>query len=188
MNKEKVSIIIPVYNSEKYIGRCIDSILNQTYTNYELILIDDGSTDNSLKILNDYKKKDNRIRVYSQKNKGVAITRNRGIKLSNGQYICFIDNDDYIENKYLENLVSNCCNNDFVIGGYKRVSDDKILFKKKLKNTNFSKFENVAPWGKLIKKSYLINNKIEFFSFPIGEDIIFNIKLFSLTTKFKIIN
>lgn len=91
-----LSIIVPVYNSEKWLKRCIDSILSQTYKNFELILINDGSTDNSKEILESYRKNDKRIKVYHQENAGQGITRKRGIDLSIGQFITFVDSDDYI--------------------------------------------------------------------------------------------
>ena len=112
----KISIIVPVYNAEKYIGTCIDSILKQTYQNFELLLINDGSSDNSLEVLNQYSKKDKRIRVIDQKNIGVAKTRNKGIQLARGEYIAFIDNDDYIDEDYLEQFMNVCNNQDIVIG------------------------------------------------------------------------
>ncbi|MGL4652166.1 glycosyltransferase family 2 protein [Cetobacterium sp.] len=97
----KVSIVVPVYNAEKYICRCIDSILNQTYKNFEVILIDDGSTDNSLEILKGYALKDIRLKVLSQKNSGPSSARNTGILIAKGEYLIFIDIDDYIDKDYL---------------------------------------------------------------------------------------
>ncbi len=92
-----ISIIIPVYNVEKFLCRCLDSVINQTYRNLEIILIDDGSTDESGKICDEYVLKDSRIRVLHQDNKGVSAARNLGIRMSNGQYMAFIDGDDWIE-------------------------------------------------------------------------------------------
>jgi len=92
-----LSIIVPVYNVEKYLGRCIDSIINQTYRNLQIILVDDGSTDRSGDICEDYAKKDRRIRVVHKKNGGQATARNIGLKLAKGSYIGFVDSDDYIK-------------------------------------------------------------------------------------------
>lgn len=100
-----ITIIVPVYNVEKYIRDCVDSILNQTYTNIEVILSDDGSTDDSGKICDEYEKKDSRIRVIHKENEGLAEARNRGIDAANGEYICFVDSDDYIKNTYIEYLI-----------------------------------------------------------------------------------
>ena len=180
---DKISVIIPVYNSESYSKRCIESVINQTYSNLEIIAINDGSKDKSINILKEYENKDSRIILIDQKNKGVALTRNEGVRLATGNYIMFIDNDDYIDLDYIENMYSSIENNDIVIGGYKRVDDNRILFKKNIKNKKFGIYENVAPWGKLIKRELLKKNDIKFYNYSIGEDIIFNLKLYSSTDK-----
>ena len=96
----KVSVIIPVYNSEKYIEKCINSVLAQTYQNYEIIVINDGSKDNSGKIMEQLQDKyPDKIKYIEQENMGVAKTRNKGIEIATGDYIAFMDNDDYIEKK-----------------------------------------------------------------------------------------
>ena len=103
---KKISIVIPVYNAERYLKRCIDSIWNQTYTDWEILAIDDGSSDNSLEILEECKKYiRDKITIISQENRGVARTRNRGIEVSRGDYLMFIDNDDYIDRDYLESYI-----------------------------------------------------------------------------------
>ena len=91
----KVSVIIPVYNVEKYIGECLDSVINQTLKEIEIICVDDGSTDNSLNILKEYAKKDKRLIIISRENKGVGYSRNQGIEIARGEYIAFMDPDDY---------------------------------------------------------------------------------------------
>ena len=99
----KISIIIPVYNSKKYLRKCLTSLKKQSYKNLEIILINDGSTDNSLDICNQYKKIDKRFKVYTKKNGGTSSARNYGIKKSTGDYITFVDNDDFInDNKCFE--------------------------------------------------------------------------------------
>lgn len=108
----EISIIVPVYQVEKYIRQCIDSILAQTFTDFELILIDDGSKDNSGKICDEYAVKDNRIRVIHQKNCGVAAARNNGIANAKGEYICFVDADDWIDNTMLGHCLSCIKEND----------------------------------------------------------------------------
>ena len=100
----KISIIIPVYNVEKYLKKCIESILNQTFTNYEIILIDDGSTDNSKNICDEFSYKDSRIKVIHKNNTGAADSRNIGISLASGEYIGFVDSDDYIDPDMYESL------------------------------------------------------------------------------------
>ena len=99
-----VSVIVPVYNVEKYLEECLDSIVNQTLKDIEIICINDGSTDNSLSILENYAKKDDRIKIHNQENGGLSVSRNHGIKLSQGEYIYFIDSDDYLELNALEEL------------------------------------------------------------------------------------
>ena len=101
-----ISVIVPIYNSEKYLPKCIESILSQTYKNLELILINDGSTDNSLNICNYYKSLDNRIIVIDKPNEGVSATRNLGIKIAKGDYLGFVDSDDYIEDNMYEVLLT----------------------------------------------------------------------------------
>lgn len=103
--KDLISVIVPVYNVEKYINKCIDSIINQTYKNIEIILIDDGSTDNSGKICDEYSKKDNRVKVIHKKNSGVSSTRNIGIQKAIGEWIAFVDSDDWIELNFCEEML-----------------------------------------------------------------------------------
>ena len=106
MKTELISIILPVYNAKKHIRKCIDSIVNQSYKEIELLLIDDGSTDGSEKMCDDYKKADNRIKVFHQKNAGVSAARNKGLDYSTGAYIMFIDSDDYLEAGALDQIVN----------------------------------------------------------------------------------
>lgn len=96
-NQPKVSIIVPVYNVEKYLAKCLDSLVNQTLKDIEIICINDGSTDNSLEILNTYAQKDSRITIIDKKNEGVSAARNTGLNISKGEYIMFVDSDDYLE-------------------------------------------------------------------------------------------
>ena len=100
--KGLVSIIIPVYNTERYLQRCLDSVLNQTYKNIEIIIIDDGSTDCSLKICKQYANLDQRITLIHQDNAGVSVARNEGLKRAKGEYVCLIDADDYLDHRYVE--------------------------------------------------------------------------------------
>ena len=190
--KNKITIIVPVYNSEKYISRCIDSILNQSFKDYELLIINDGSKDGSLKIIKDYEKKDKRIKVIDQKNMGVAKTRNKGIKLASGEYIMFIDNDDYIENDYLKTYYDAIKDTDYdiVMGGYKRKDEDGNIVQQLAitKENEWSKYIVVAPWAKIYRKNFLIDNKIEYFSYKIGEDVYFNLIAYSNSKNIKVIN
>ena len=130
MTSEKISIIVPVYNAENYLRRCIDSILEQTYTNFELLLINDGSTDGSAKILEEVKESDSRIRVVHKKNEGVSATRNLGLKLATGDYITFIDSDDFVDKLYLEVLYKSLTENDADIasGNFASFNEERQAF------------------------------------------------------------
>ena len=105
MSKDKVSVIVPVYNAEKYIDITIESILTQTHKNLELIIVDDGSTDCSASLCRDWQKKDNRIRFYQQKNTGVSAARNLGLDHAAGQFITFVDADDYLNLNHIEKML-----------------------------------------------------------------------------------
>lgn len=105
-NNPLISIIVPVYNSAKYLPKCLDSILNQTYQNLEIICVNDGSTDNSTNILKTYTKKDPRIKILTQKNSGLSAARNSGIKAATGEYIAFVDSDDQIKPTMLKDMIS----------------------------------------------------------------------------------
>ena len=118
MNTNKlVSIIIPVYNAEKYIFKCLKSVLNQTYTNIEVIIIDDQSTDKSLEICTKLQKEDSRIKIYMQSHSGVVVARKKGIINSSGEYICFVDADDFVKNTLIENLLNEMRKCDIVCAG-----------------------------------------------------------------------
>lgn len=114
--KNKFSIIVPVYNCEKYLERCIESILNQTETEFELILVNDGSTDSSGKICDKYKSKDSRVKVIHKKNAGVSAARNSGLDIASGKYVTFVDSDDYLDNIALKHLAET--DGDLVVSGY----------------------------------------------------------------------
>lgn len=104
MNDIKISVVVPVYNVEKYIGQCLDSILGQTLKDIEIICINDGSKDNTLEILKDYAQKDSRIILIDKENEGLSKARNQGTEIASGEYISFIDSDDWIDENYLEAL------------------------------------------------------------------------------------
>ena len=105
MKDIKVSVVMPVYNVQEYLSQCLDSIINQTYKNIEVICINDGSTDNSIYVLKEYAKLDDRIKIFSQENQGQGISRNKGIKYAKGEYILFVDPDDWIEITAIEKII-----------------------------------------------------------------------------------
>ena len=102
MEEIKVSVIVPVYNAEEHLNQCLDTIVNQTLKEIEIICVDDGSTDNSLEILNQYAQKDTRIKVIQQKNQYAGVARNNGLKIARGEYVIFLDSDDFFKEDLLE--------------------------------------------------------------------------------------
>ena len=183
-----ISIVVPVYNAEKNIGISVNSVLEQTYNNFELLLINDGSKDDTLEVLNSYK--DSRIKVYSFDNQGAGKTRNKGIQLSRGKYITFIDADDYIDSDYLERLHQEIQDYDVLISGYKKVNleDHSLMYVSKPKVSVWDEFRYVATWGKLYRLNFLKDNHIEYEKFVLGEDVYMNVKCNSLTNKVKVID
>ena len=126
MGEIKISIIVPVYNGQKYIRTCLDSILNQTYKNIELIIINDGSTDNSKTIIEEYVKRDKRIVAYHQNNKGVSDARNKGLKYATGKWIWFVDSDDIPSKSFLSEVfkINLKRETDIIVGNYMKVFPD----------------------------------------------------------------
>lgn len=122
-----VSVIVPVYNVEKYIKKCIDSLLNQTFTFVELILIDDGSTDMSSQICDEYAARDSRVRVVHQDNQGVSAARNTALDMVRGQYVAFVDGDDYVACTFLETLVGGMQENSMAVCGFVRVKEKEKI-------------------------------------------------------------
>lgn len=170
--KSLISIIIPVLNGEQFIGKCLESVINQTYKNLQIIVIDDGSTDNTYQILKDYQQKDFRIEIIHQSNGGVSKARNNGLKSAKGQWICFIDADDYIETDYCKNMLNKVkeLEADVLIAGeIENASDDSYIQDKyKLIQACLSydeqsfPFNIDAPWGKIFKLSIIKDNNIFF--------------------------
>lgn len=183
-----VSVIVPVYNAEEGVGKCIESILQQTYPDIELILIDDGSVDGSKEICQNYAEQDARIVFKSRDNQGVSKTRNEGIHLARGQYIQFVDSDDYIAKTMIEEMVKKIEDEgtDLVIcgwreycAGYDRTelpSMGRSVKKENLKTEYpeiFKRFHLNPPWNKLYKKDKITSGFPEDMS--LGEDLIFNL-------------
>ncbi|MGT2742043.1 glycosyltransferase family 2 protein [Streptococcus plurextorum] len=186
----KVSVIVPVYNSEETLEKCLKSLLNQTFKEFEVIAINDGSKDLSWNILKIWAEKDARLRVVNQDNQGVAKTRNLGITLARSEYLMFVDNDDYVDENYIETFYNEAISDyhDIVIGGYQRVNTKgKILHREVLRETEWSKYIVVAPWARIYRKKFLLENDINFFDYGIGEDVVFNLIAYSKTQKIKTI-
>jgi len=181
----KISVVIPVYNVEKYLRQCLDSVISQTFTDFECICVNDGSTDNSLSILQEYANKDKRFKVFSKENKGISDTRNAGIRLSVGEYITFIDSDDWVENNFLERLYSVAvaekadivsCNWKFYFNNESKfetarvrrldIINDKDDNAKKL----YKGYHGAYVWRKLYKTNIIKDNNICFYEGRISED------------------
>lgn len=176
-----VTIIIPVYNVEKYLSKCIRSVLNQSYKNLEVILVDDGSNDDSLLICKRFREKDDRIKLYHTDNFGLSHARNIGLDHANGDYIVFVDSDDYVNKNMIDIMMTKSDNTDLVICNYEKVqsngiaevSQDKQVLKDEIWNTdNFWEHYYIdglgifccVAWNKLYKKKIFDNVR-----FPIGK-------------------
>ena len=186
-DQKLVSVIVPVYNSESYVGGVVQSFLRQSYQNFELILIDDGSTDDSLTVLRNLQRENQEtIYVYTQSNQGVAKTRNRGILEARGYYVMFADNDDFVEPDYIEQMVNEIERKhaDMVICSCRKVDEKgKTLYEQVLTNDDWAKFRMVAPWARIIRKEFVIENRIEFGDFKVGEDSYFTVTAYNLSDK-----
>lgn len=183
---EKVTIVIPVYNAEKTISKCIDSILNQTNENYQVLLIDDGSKDNSLKVIKEYEKNyPKKIKVISKENEGVVATRNLGIDLCKTKYIMFIDNDDYIDKDYVEQFLSAITKrkDKVVLGGYRRTTEDRIIHEESAKDDLWTKYRIITPWARIYDADFLKQENIKYKPISIGEDIYFNMSIYAKTNQ-----
>lgn len=198
-NKEIVSIIVPVYNAESYIEHCMKCILNQTYREIEVILVNDGSTDNSADLCDAYAKYDKRIQVIHQANQGVSFAREKGIQMSTGKFITFVDIDDLIDRHFIETLYNDiiaqnadivCCNSyeiekDYngkkintlqtVTKGKRRITDMKICYEDYYLEDEM--YMSVV-WGKLFKKSFLVQKHFQRLRF--GEDLLMMLELCTL--------
>lgn len=160
-----ISIIIPCYNVEKYVERCINSIKNQTINNFEVLLIDDGSKDNTKNIINKLIKEDSRFKYFYKENGGQASARNYGLDIANGDFIAFIDSDDWVESNYLEELYNAITtkNVDIAICNIKRVYKDYFSINE-VNEFNTNNCIYPAPWNKMFKKNVFKNIR-----FPIGK-------------------
>lgn len=185
INNPLVSIIVPVYNAENFISKCIDSILNQTYRNIEVILVNDGSTDSSLSILESYQKKfPEKIFCFSQKNKGEGETRNVGISHSSGDYIALLDSDDWYDLDYIETLLKEIGNNDILVSGMRRFdAHNNFKYNLVLEDNEWNLFKNASIAGKFYKADFIKDNNLNFEKLLVGADTFFNIKSYSLTDK-----
>lgn len=201
---EKISIIVPIYNVEKYLDDCLKSIIEQTYKNLEIILINDGSTDNSLEICYKYKKIDKRIILIDNKNHGVSYSRNKGIDVATGKYMVFVDSDDTIDKNYIFELVNANKDNfyDIVMVNFKDVFIKNDEKKVEYNNINanllsgrfFDDYYYIksivrSPWGKLFKRDIIEKNNIKFpVEISLGEDYVFNMQYYRFVKHYRYVN
>lgn len=191
--KDLVSIIVPVYNVEEYLERCIESIINQTYQNLEIILIDDGSIDNSANIMKKYERMDKRIITIFKENFGAPSARNRGIELATGKYMMFFDSDDELYENAIENMVMNIQDADMIIGNWSYIDLNNNVIKKEqaFKNQLYDKeaIKRIItylpfPGNKLYRSEIIKSNKLYFDNVRIGQDLNFYIKFTHFCNKF----
>lgn len=209
MKEPKISVIVPVYNVEKYLPKCLDSILCQTFSNIEIICVNDGSTDNSRKILEEYKNKDSRIIIVDKKNGGLSSARNAGMKVAKGEFFSFIDSDDWIDSSMLEKLYKNITSLDTDISicavhqfdeTNQKIDDSNPYytleyFDSSFDNKSFSYKETkpfimdvcVMAWNKLYRRSLIDKCKAEFPDGLIFEDGPFFFTIFFKTQKVSIV-
>ena len=201
--KIKISVIIPVYNTGTFLKECVDSVLNQTCRDFELLLIDDGSTDGSSEICDKFAKIDKRVKVFHKKNAGVSSARNLGLEKANGEFVTFVDSDDFIKPSYLQKLcdsieISGC---DIAICGFQAVNDirdannddepefnDKdfeIKPQQEIISGLFSDVLYMTVWGKLYRTVLLKDSR--FMSRNNAEDVEFNSRIFLKTGKIAVI-
>lgn len=198
-----ISVIIPVFNAEKHLKRCLDSILNQTYHDFEIILVDDGSTDNSRLICEEYKRKDSRIEVYSNSNKGPGPARNYGIEMAKGDYIYFMDSDDEILPNLLEENYNIAIKTeaDIVCFSYLKIiyknrkptserrygiSSSKLLINEEIPGIFWELQDNelvYTLWNKLYKRELILKNNVRFTELRKGQDALFNFEIFKYVNR-----
>ena len=200
----KISVIIPVHNAEKYIDKAVQSVMEQNYTNWELLLIENGSEDASLDICKKNAEKDSRIQVLKEKNKGAGSARNTGLCSAEGEYIVFIDADDYLPDKSVFQRYMNIAKQiraDIIVSNYVRLWNGKILpaaghdsfsvYSPDSEEFRFRGFFSVGTlsyvWGKLYRKSFLAQNRITFSEYPYAEDKLFNMQCYVCGAKYAFI-
>lgn len=209
----KVTIVVAIYNVADYLEKCIQSVIDQTYNNIEIILVNDGSSDNCLSICRKFEADDDRIKVIDQPNQGVSIARNNGIEASEGDYIMFVDGDDCLKDNIVEELLNNIEDNDIIICSYKafnesnsldedchffnkdrEFSDDKTDLYLQLINVSYGQSGKPytavgVPWGKLYSKEFLEKQGLRFDKNLIRlQDNIFNMQAFALAEGIKYID
>lgn len=168
----KVSVIIPVYNVEVYLRQCLDSVVNQTLKDIEIICVDDGSTDSSAEILKEYAKKDGRIRVLTQSNSGAGAARNVGIAVAKGEWLSFLDADDEFAPEMLSEMVDAAEQSDADVVACTMITSGNI----------FERWRGWA-WDKLFRRDFILSQKLEFQNLPVSNDLFFTYSALALSSK-----
>ena len=182
----KVSIIVPVFNVEQFLGKCLDSLVNQTLKDIEIICVNDGSTDNSLEILNNYAKQDLRIKIINKKNSGLSTARNTGMKIAQGKYIGFVDSDDWVDLDFYEKLYNSAIKNnaDIAVSEIYEVHWNRKFYKQKFEKEKC--IENIEEkfytlnipeysyvWNKIYKRTKIEKYNFQFIPNLYYEDRVF---------------
>lgn len=195
-----LSVIVAAYNVEKYICKCLESLLSQSYEDCEILVINDGSTDNTEKIVKDYEKKNKKIKLLSKTNGGLSDTRNYGISHSTGEYVTFVDGDDYVDKEIYNEMLNKMIieNSDMCVCNFKKVYSNKIkipklnysLFKGELVQNFLLKHDEIfsISCNKIYKKEIMIKNNIFFINKAFFDDLGFNSKYILYTKKISIVN
>lgn len=189
MTDQLVSIVMPIYNAEYYLKDSLDSLINQKYKNLEIICVDDGSTDNSLRILKNYKENDDRIKILKQKNQFAGVARNNGLNHANGKYIMFLDSDDIFEKNMVYNLVKKAekYNTDIIFFGFYKFTETikkrsvigipynnkNVISPLDIKSVIFQKAQGV-PWNKFYNRDFILNSEVKFQNLKSNNDIFFS--------------
>ncbi len=180
-----ISVIVPIYNTAAYLSRCIESLVNQTYSDLQIILIDDGSTDSSGKIADEWQIKEPRIEVYHQPNQGQSAARNAGLQHAKGEYIAFVDSDDYIDSNYFSTMFQAADGTtDCVQTGYRRVKQNGEM-SKTYRPKHF--YQYTSPCMRLYRRAFFDQHQLLFPEGMIYEDVVFSIDLWLAHPTYKII-
>ncbi|WP_060983151.1 glycosyltransferase family 2 protein [Vibrio splendidus] len=201
-NDSLVSIIIPVFNLELYLSNCLDSVLNQTYQNLEVLVVNDGSSDKSEMIIQEYSSRDPRVKGIKIKNSGVTCARHTGFKYCSGEFVVFVDGDDVLLNYSIEELVngfSGCDEIDIVVSGYDRITEtgnylstvyyeNQVIERDKYRDFIFGIGNQGVPWGRIFRSSVISDSAFDFSrEFSVREDALMNFIISNNVRKVKII-
>lgn len=179
-----ISVIVPIYNAEAYLAKCIESLIHQTHRALQIILVNDGSTDDSLTIAQQFAADDQRIQVYSQPNQGQAAARNLGIQYASGEWISFVDADDYIDTQHYAQLLLHTQDADVILHGYQRETPEGTILYQRIPS---HPYRYTAPWLRMYKREWLVQNAI---NFPVGmfyEDVVFTVDMWLISPRYIIV-